>query len=345
VTLGAAFNPRSNALTPLRLILALLVVFSHGYVTSGFGRDPLFELTSGRFQLGTVAVVSFFALSGFLLTGSRERSSLTVFARNRALRIMPGLLVCLAFVALVIVPIAKALGGTAEPSQVVNFVVQNATFSVIPPQITGLFPGQEFPNQPDLSLWSLSPEVICYVGLALIPKRLLSVAAVELFLVAVAVNVYTGGTSQYLHLPVAFLAGASLYVHRDRVPLSIPLAVALGALLILSVPVGLEAVLAPVVLPYYALWLGARLPLRWERDLSYGTYIYAWPIQQTVAVAGVATAGLLVFDLVTVPIILGLAFVSAVVVEEPAVRLGRRLRRAAEPVAAAAVSTPIGTES
>lgn len=342
MTLGAAFDPRSNALTPLRLILALMVVFSHGYVTSGFGRDPLFVLTDGRFQLGTVAVVSFFAISGFLLTGSRERSSLVVFARNRALRIWPGLLVCLAFVALVIVPIAVAMGGTASPSQVLNFVVQNAMFSIIPPQITGLFPGQEFPNQPDLSLWSLSPEVICYIGLALIPRRLLSVAALELFLVAVAINVYTGGTSQYLHLPVAFLAGASLYIHKDRVPLSIALAVGLGALVVLSIPVGWEAVLAPVVLPYYALWLGARLPLRWERDLSYGTYIYAWPIQQTVAVAGVAAAGLFVFDLVTVPIILGLAFLSAVLVEEPAVRLGRRLRQASE--SAAALPAPAVTE-
>jgi peptidoglycan/LPS O-acetylase OafA/YrhL len=122
-----AMNPRANAITAMRLGLALLVVFSHAYPVGGFGRDGLLDLT-GQMQLATVAVIGFFGLSGFLLAQSRITSSLGSYVRRRALRILPGLWVCIVLIGL----LAVALGGHASPDEIARFIGSAATFQPLP---------------------------------------------------------------------------------------------------------------------------------------------------------------------------------------------------------------------
>ena len=56
----------------------------------------------------------------------------------------------------------------------------------------------------------------------------------------------------------------------------------------------------PFVVAYAAIWAGLRFPLASRRrDLSYGTYIYAFPIGLAVAAAGGARAGIVPFILAT----------------------------------------------
>lgn len=47
-TLATALADRRNHITPLRLLLALLVVASHSYLLGGFGPDPIYALSGGR---------------------------------------------------------------------------------------------------------------------------------------------------------------------------------------------------------------------------------------------------------------------------------------------------------
>ena len=65
------------------------------------------------------------------------------------------------------------------------------------------------------------------------------------------------------------------------------------------------------------------MPLRWSLDLSYGTYIYAWPIQQLLAMGGLAAMGFVPYLTGCLVLILGVALVSAKLVEEPALQLRR----------------------
>ena len=55
---------------------------------------------------------------------------------------------------------------------------------------------------------------------------------------------------------------------------------AMALLLVLVAATALDRwmVAMPFVVAYVAIWAGLRLPLHWNRDLSYGTYIYAFPI-------------------------------------------------------------------
>jgi hypothetical protein len=73
----------------------------------GFGHEPaLGDATIGRFAVG-----GFFAISGFLVTGSRLRLPAGAFGWRRFLRVFPGLWVCLLVTAFVLAPAVGALRG------------------------------------------------------------------------------------------------------------------------------------------------------------------------------------------------------------------------------------------
>jgi peptidoglycan/LPS O-acetylase OafA/YrhL len=65
--------------------------------------------------------------------------------------------------------------------------------------------------------------------------------------------------------------------------------------------------------------------VRGHGDPSYGTYLYAWPVQQIIIAAGI-TAPLVVFG-IAAPIALGLGYASWFVVERRAVRATHRVLR------------------
>ena len=93
---------RDNALNLLRLALAFLVVFSHAQILAGVGDGVVWQ---GQ-HLGSWAVVGFFGISGFLITGARTRSNGAQYLMNRITRIYPGFLLSLVAVAFIFAPIA-----------------------------------------------------------------------------------------------------------------------------------------------------------------------------------------------------------------------------------------------
>ena len=87
--------------------------------------------------------------------------------------------------------------------------------------------------------------------------------------------------------------------------------------------------LTVVPLTYLLLYVGSTWRTRFAatEDISYGMYIYGWPIQQLLALAGVGAlvpqAG---FVVLTIALTAPLAWVSWRLVEKPAMRLGTRPR-------------------
>ena len=65
---------------------------------------PALALQRPQTDVGKMAVVGFFVLSGFMITGSGARITAGRFAWHRALRILPGLWGSLLLSALVIIP-------------------------------------------------------------------------------------------------------------------------------------------------------------------------------------------------------------------------------------------------
>jgi peptidoglycan/LPS O-acetylase OafA/YrhL len=133
----------------------------------------------------------------------------------------------------------------------------------------------------------------------------------------------------YTQLTGAFAIGAALYVLRRWIPLlwSIAGALFLGliAVVLFSDANGPEALM--VVTPYIVLCVAYRtsrmvhLPRRWG-DYSYGIYVYAFPIQQTVIALLQPLSAWVLFFIATPPTVAAAAL-SWHFVERPALGLKR----------------------
>src|SRR5687767_15478673 len=94
----------------LRLVLAVLVVLGHCFPLGGFDIEFMSSLTRGQVSPDSLAVKSFFILSGFLLAHAlASHPSLLRFAVRRVFRIMPAFWVCLLVTSFVMVPLLARL--------------------------------------------------------------------------------------------------------------------------------------------------------------------------------------------------------------------------------------------
>src|SRR5438876_12172477 len=142
--------PRGNSFTFLRLAFALAVVFSHSFILGGFGEDPLSRYCRGQIRIGEMAVMCFFVVSGFLITGSALRQpSIRQFALNRAARILPGfwavqlLTVFLLTPAIMMAHYGNDIGYfdslVIGPNSAISYLWRNAGLRMLQYPITNLF--------------------------------------------------------------------------------------------------------------------------------------------------------------------------------------------------------------
>lgn len=338
--------PSQNNLTALRLLLALAVLISHAWpLLAGPGVvEPLVRSTGA--SLGMHAVRGFFFLSGFLITASlMRRPALGDFLLARAVRLLPALIVANLVAAFGIgaamtgLPLATYL--TAYETWV--FVLQNSLILAPIYALGDVFATNPYPTVHG-SIWSLRHEVLCY-ALLLGAHRLGALrhrwAWRAFCLVAVLSLIAQPQLPKILQifLPLGFCfgLGSLVWIYRNKIRLSfagvlltIGTALALRQLEVRGF-VGFEIASQALALGYTMLWLGLALPaLPGPRhvlgDYSYGTYLYAFPIQGlVVALVGVTSPFL--HCLLAIPLTLFLAVLSWHLIEAPSLRYAHRFRR------------------
>ena len=328
-----------NRFDLIRFVLASMVIASHSYALLGtqvLNREPMVLLT-GKMGLGTVAVHGFFLISGFLVSASLSRSqSLVRYAWHRALRIYPGFLVALLLTALVVAPRYGAHG------DLLSYVWHPLVGRNLPD-----FPGA-FPNNAvhylNGSLWTLRFEIFCYAlvpFLAVIGIYRSSGRALALWLLAYPTFLALDGGSYQLgpfewldelpNLTIYFLAGATGFALRDRLPHRWSLAALALLGLALTARHGLRQTM-PWLGGYFLLYL-ALLPAsrsvgqrRLERllgDISYGMYLYAFLIQQVLVADWLPQGGPHRLLAVSFPLSLLAGVLSWTLVEKPFLRIKR----------------------
>lgn len=343
---GHQLDPLHNSLNLVRLVLAASVLFAHGYYIAGVGVGPHID---GE-NLGGWAVFGFFALSGYLITGSRWTNSLGTYLVHRIARIFPAFLVCLAVMAAIFGPLGYLhVHGTLDgylstPTQPANFVFMNSLLRVNAYDIAGTPANVPYPGAWNGSLWTLYYEFLSYVivgVLAVVGWVRRHPASLTLaWLVSVGlhagwphgVGALLGGNGDavllFKLLPL-FLGGAMVHALRASLPLhwagaAISTLVVLGAVWALD---GWGAQLTAPFIAYLLLWVGSvvrapRLVLR--HDISYGVYIYAFPVQQLLVLTGIHGVNLFLYDVVALACTVPLATASWLFVERPAMRRARR---------------------
>jgi peptidoglycan/LPS O-acetylase OafA/YrhL len=337
---------RGNSLNFLRLVLAVIVIVSHAAPIGGFET----ELSFGGLTLGNIAVGGFFAISGYLITKSRFASELAPYLWRRFLRIYPGYWACLVVMALVFAAISGAVRGGWTLGIAASHVFENSTMIFGSNPIGPTLNGAPFPWTWNGSLWTLRYELMCYavVGLALLlrPVRRARWVFTATFAVLTVGSLVAdiadvkGIPGDIALLVPFFLAGAVLFRYADRIPIDSKLAAVAGGVLIVVLWAGYGHSLAALPIAYLCMWAGIVLP-EWcrkvgaENDLSYGVYLYGFPVQQMLVLLGAHQLGLPAFAVFGVLATLPLAAASWFVVERPALSFknmvgrpaGRRLQR------------------
>ena len=332
---------RDNNFNLLRMLAATGVLVSHAYpLTRGPGAEQPLERLLGGITLGTVCVYVFFAISGFFIAQSFERSAtIGTFLRARALRLFPALAVVLCVTVLVAGVSLTAAPPAVYWAAVPEYLVRNVTLFFLRYDLPGVFEDNPYGPAINGSLWTLNYEVLCYVGVFLAGVagllRRPGTMAVLLLLFAAAYAVAMEvrvpiRVRLLLDLGLPFAVGTAFYLWRDRIVLSLPAAAGFFAA---AAAVGAVPALEPAFRPVfvlalsYAVFVAGHLPgkLRgYNRlgDYSYGTYIYAFPVQQLVAFWGVTMP--LVNIAAALPLTLLCAVLSWHLVERPALRLKAR---------------------
>jgi peptidoglycan/LPS O-acetylase OafA/YrhL len=308
-----------------RLILALAVLVAHAYTLAG-RPAPMWQGEG----LGGWAVAGFFILSGYLITASRARTHLSEYLVHRIARIFPAFLMSLLVVALVFAPIAyhhqngSLSGFLTTPNTPLNYIYGNALLRITDFSVAGTLADIPYPAAWNGSLWSLYYEFLCYlvIGfLLLVPlfkRSAIALAAVFGLSVLAHVKVdavtrlFGGNTDVALMAKLLpyFLGGALVYSLRERIPLRAAVGIVSGAaayaLIVLWPTWGGQA--AAPLLALALLWLASVVPspgVLQRHDISYGVYIYTFPIQQLLSVYGlsedIAVYMALTTALVTIP--------------------------------------------
>ncbi len=280
----------------LRLVLALSVVAIHSVATARPTVEEQFWSGSWRPLLCAILPM-FFALSGFLVAGSLQRSTtIYEFVVLRVLRIVPALAVEILLSVLIIgtllttVPLAQYFADAKFWTYLLNIV------GSISYELPGLFIHNPRPNVVNLSLWTVPAELWCYiylVGLAVLGiarRKLLFIAGALLLPVVFTVRIFvTGNFLVGYALPpgyfliACFMTGAALHLAREWLPINPVLAilsVAAAAILLGSTSLIYLAALPVAYVTGYLGLLNPRKTLLLSGDYSYGVYLFAFPIQQ-----------------------------------------------------------------
>lgn len=295
-----AINPRKNNFNFLRLLFASLVLLSHSFeILDGNKSRELLTNIFGTITFGGFAVDGFFLLSGYLIVKSWDlEPNARSFLLKRILRIYPGFIVAALISAFVVGPLGAELVSYFSQLDLTKFAI--VTLMLGPPRVPPVFAGQHYPSV-NGSMWTISFEFICYIAVLLLGviglvkwrKGWLLITAI-FFVIMICHQMGFEFTlfgrifnfkNQFWRLGLFFFSGGTYYLFRDKIIFSSWMVWVLGGILLLSMFQSALTEIALAAIGGYLLFYFAFLPVSLLRsfqtlpDVSYGLYLYGWPIQ------------------------------------------------------------------
>jgi len=320
----------------LRLLLAILVIISHSpeIIDGNESREVLTSIF-GTVTFGMLAVDGFFLISGYLILKSfQNSSSIKSYLIKRCLRIYPAFIVASLICIFIFAPLSE--GGKIllndEPSLWFNRMLSLLVLKV--PVVEGAFSKNYFPEL-NASMWTIKYEFICYLILPLLyflklvnKKYFIGMLCLTIFIFLIF-NPATQRTDFVVlaRFLCAFLVGGCFYLYRDNIEFNIPLTM----ISLIGVTVCLfSKFFAEIGIIIFGGYLLFNFALNYKNkltnaigektDISYGVYLYAWPVQ-SLFVQYFPTIEPYQLTFLTLMIVAPLAFLSFTFVEKPFVDL------------------------
>lgn len=297
--LGRFTDSHNNNLDAIRLIAALFVLISHSFPLSGY-HEPVTPFYNGSY--GTLGVNMFFIISGFLITRSYLMShSPARFLKGRFLRIFPALMCVVLFTTFILGPLVTTLPlGAYFSSGTTYSYLRTISLYDVRYYLPGVFGSNPYQSAVNGSLWTLRYEFSLYLlvlalGMLMLLRRrgvalaFLAIALVlEYFQIGKSMSILRLNVFDAVRFSTYFAVGMTAYLYRDSIPLKAE-AFLLAAIMVViaSLRGGFSDTLFVFILGYIVLFVGYSpyIHLSWLAkfgDFSYGVYIWAFPVQQTV---------------------------------------------------------------
>lgn len=318
---------RGNSFGLLRLLASLLVVYTHSFPMAMGSKfhEPLIGLP---FSLGTVGVFIFFSISGILVTKSFVRShNITYFLVYRASRIFPALIVCLLLCAFVIGPLVTrlTLPEYFSSSSLWSFLLRDLLLlGNVQTALPGVFHNNPLPSAVNDPVWTLVWELRAYMLLAfgcmLLSVKRSPVMGSVLFVLAALNSLFLMEVSKPSLLFVLFFLSSALYLLKLRTEPALMLAGILILLIFMThgTPMFDVFFCGGVAITTFLVGFSefGKADFLDKYDLSYGLYIYSFPVgQMLVFIFAISNPWLLLVLNIIVAAIL--AMLSWLYIEKP----------------------------
>lgn len=303
-------SSRDNIFDIIRLIAAYAVMFSHYHAFSGIPEPMIFGIVS----LGTLSVIVFFSISGFLITKSYINSKNAIdYVSKRCKRIFPALFFCSLIMIYIICPlfgIGDAVTYILSKNAFITFL-DYSTLGWVPLDTNGFAKNYIHRNSLNGSLWSLGYEFTAYIliMLVLFTKKNLKIKMTLALIVCVLVAYISNHTKVPADIRhfindhfilfssvargslyfIPFAVGSLLAITQEKWNTKVGkiILVICGVTIIslfsqknitdtaffFSIPL----IILPIAISFKDSIINGRF------DISYGVYIYAYPIQQIIA--------------------------------------------------------------
>lgn len=336
--LAEVSNDRNNNLNIIRFIAALMVILEHCYPISGETQclDPLYRLT-GQTSSGNLAVCTFFFFSGFLINKSVHKGcGLKSFFSARCIRIIPSL-------AVVVILCTFVLGPSITTYSLKEYLTDAGTYryllniTVFVPKynLPGVFETNIYGSSVNGSLWTLRVEFLCYIVCYILWKIGFSEKKrmkylIPLFLIVYYAFYYIVFAATPLVQPALracgmFYCGMIYYTYRESIRINRMLVLLCGVGMVISVVVHFYDVGLLLCLPYILIYLAFGTKIKWssfgeKAEISYGIYLCAFPIQQTITMLFGGSMSPWLNFLITLPLAVLCGLLLNSLVEKPIMR-------------------------
>ena len=282
----------------------------------------------------------FFVISGFLIAKSYSmQDHLFIYFIARILRIYPALIVAILFCALIVGGLTTTLPKIQyyQDPVILSYIIGNATLLHIQFTLPGVFSNNPYANAVNGSIWTLPLEMTMYIIVALIgilgffKTRLAANLVIFIGISVFSILYFHFGLLNH-RIPIwgitpmlGFFLGVLIFINEDYIPLNFFLGCFLIVISFLLSHSSIHSLIEYITLGYWVFLIAYRLPLqkKWITqygDFSYGIYIFAFPVQQSLVYYLHIINPWYLFIL-ALPITSILAIFSWYCIEQPALKL------------------------
>ena len=334
---------KSSGFDYLRLILSISVVLIHTKLVNigPIEKDPIYDIMPTR-AFTFFVLPAFFALSGFLVAGSLNRQkTLFGFLSLRAIRIFPALIFDIVLWALLFGPLLTnlTLSEYFTTKQFYTYLLN--IIGWVHYFLPGVFTENPFPSVINQQLWTIPYELECYIALSLLALfglmknkwilvLIVAIGSIAPYLILLIKNSpdLIKHTAQGRLLVLCFLSGVVFHFYQSKIKYNIVYLIIAFTLYVLFCKGDAMSYLTAIPITYITIYIGClnipRVDLFLKHDVSYGIYLYGFPVQQFISMLLPAHREWYVNFFLSMPLIISLALISMFFIEAP---LGKNKRQ------------------